>query len=148
MFAFQRFRGEDITDAMLGQAAGLFSSSYGMWGPLAERELGTWATKGILRCQPLGLCSSFSANKKGRRVKMNVNRLKSQVLPGSGDNVYVRVETEGEYVGHVFATRWLYEGKKICWITQLCVKQHFRRQGLAIEVCLFPCGWCLCSILT
>jgi len=134
MFAFQTYRGEEITDAMLGQAAGLFSSSYGVWGPLAERELGTWATKGILRCQPLELCSAFQLTRKGRRVKMNPNRLKSQILPGSGDNVYVRAETEGEYVGHVFATRWSYEGKKICWITQLCVKHHFRRNGLATNV--------------
>jgi hypothetical protein len=46
---------------------------------------------------------------KGRCVRISGARLKSQVLLRSADKVYVRAGIDGEYVGHVFATRWVYQ---------------------------------------
>ena len=40
-----------------------------------------------------------------------------------------------ELAGYAFATRWMYEVRGICWVTQLCVRVEYRRKGLATEVC-------------
>lgn len=37
----------------------------------------------------------------------------------------------GRLVGNVFACRWAYDGKTVCWITQLVVHEDYRERGLA-----------------
>ncbi len=38
--------GDDIFEAMLVEAAKLFSNSYGVWGPDAEKNIGPFAKQG------------------------------------------------------------------------------------------------------
>lgn len=69
---------------------------------------------------------------------MSASRLKEQCLasaPGAS-NIYVRVKMDDKLAGNVFATRWDYEERSMCWITQLCVVTEFRGRGLATKVTL------------
>jgi hypothetical protein len=34
--------------------------------------------------------------------------------------------------GNAFACRWMYNGKCVCWITQLVVHRDYRERGLAV----------------
>jgi hypothetical protein len=38
----KKFRAHDVSEDMITQAAELFSSNYGVWGPLAEEKMGTF----------------------------------------------------------------------------------------------------------
>ena len=69
-------------------------------------------------------------------MKMSKNRLHEQSLAPGTDSVLVRATVDGKLAGHAFATFWDYEGRKIGWVTQLCVGRDFRRNGLATKVCL------------
>ncbi|KAF9696066.1 hypothetical protein EKO04_006257 [Ascochyta lentis] len=40
LFTIEKFQAPDITDTMLSETAALFSSAYGIWGPLAPKETG------------------------------------------------------------------------------------------------------------
>lgn len=51
----ERFDGPDITDEMLESAAQLFSSNYGVWGPLARTYMGSFAKKGLRTQTPAGM---------------------------------------------------------------------------------------------
>ena len=33
--------------------------------------------------------------------------------------------------GHALARRWTYDGKTVCWVTQLVVHHDYRERGLA-----------------
>jgi GNAT superfamily N-acetyltransferase len=70
---------------------------------------------------------------------MTLERLRAQSLAPGTTSVLIRGLTEGsgELAGYAFATRWQYEGRTICWVTQLCVAPEYRREGLATKVC-FP----------
>jgi hypothetical protein len=46
----------------------------------------------------------------------------------------VRATLGKELIGNVFATSWEFEGRMVCWITQLCVKEKWRRRGAATQV--------------
>lgn len=46
----------------------------------------------------------------------------------------VRALVGNELVGHAFATRWEYEGGRMCWVTQLCVGVEYRGRGMATRV--------------
>ncbi|MCJ1377439.1 hypothetical protein MMC17_000534 [Xylographa soralifera] len=108
---------DEITSAILASAADLFSTNYGVWGPLAESKMGPFA-------------------KQGRRVRMSGLKLEEQCLPQAPcvHNTYVRATINGELVGNAFACRWLHEGRPVCWITQLVVNAAHRRQGLATRL--------------
>lgn len=62
---------------------------------------------------------------------MSSKKLREQVLPPGADNVYIRVNIDGELAGNVFGTRWIYDGRPMLWITQLVVSSAHRNQGLA-----------------
>ena len=47
---------------------------------------------------------------------------------------YVRVTVDGCLAGHAIACRWMYEGKTVCWVTQLVVHQDYRERGLAMAL--------------
>lgn len=113
--SFEKFDGKEITDDILKEAVELFSKHYGIWGPLAESNLGMFA-------------------KAGRRVRMSAERLRQQCLPPKVLTTYVRAVVKGKLVGNVFSCRWKYEGRDICWITQLVVDSEFRRCGLATKL--------------
>jgi hypothetical protein len=44
--SLQKISGDDITDTHISEAADLFSSAYGVWGPQAAPQLGLWAKEG------------------------------------------------------------------------------------------------------
>ncbi|KAI1840061.1 hypothetical protein JX265_014036 [Neoarthrinium moseri] len=107
----ESFTDGDITDAILNEAARLFSENYGIWGKDSARP--------------------------GKPVKLSGRRLKEQWLPESGKNFYVKVTVGGQLAGNVFACRWLCDGKNICWITQLVVSKDYRQRGLARTLLTF-----------
>ena len=91
---------------MLLQAAKLFSENYGIWGPRGPRP--------------------------GERVRFTRGRLREQCRPEGARNTYVRVKHNSEVVGHALAGRWTAEdGRMVCWVTQLVVKEGYRERGLA-----------------
>ena len=126
-FKFEKFEGAEITSSLLEDAALLFSANYGIWGPLAAAKMGSFA-------------------RQGHRIRMNSSRLKAQCLPETegAQHVYIRVMLGDKLVGNVFATRWNYKGKIICWTTQLVVSLDFRANGLATKVIYSTprCGDC------
>ena len=115
MATFVKYPTEDMTDNMLQDAAKLFSENYGVWGPVAEQHMGSFA-------------------RQGRRIRMSPQRLKEQCIPPSARNAYLQVRVNNELAGNVFASRWTYEGHNVCWVTQLCVSIKYRHQGLATKV--------------
>jgi hypothetical protein len=123
-FVYQVCRGTEITDEVLAEGAKLFCENYGIWGPEASSKIGKFA-------------------KAGNRVRMNSARLKQQCLPAGADNVYVKVMDGSTLAGNVFATRWVYEGRNMCWITQLVVSGSYRKHGLATQVCSAATILCL-----
>ena len=46
-FTFKRVPASEVTDAMLADTAALFSSAYGVWGPLASQKMGKFAKPGM-----------------------------------------------------------------------------------------------------
>ena len=115
MTTFHKHETEDMTDSMLQDAAKLFSENYGVWDPVAEQNMGTFA-------------------KQGQRIRLSLRRLKEQCIPPSARTTYVQVRPNDELAGNVFATRWTYQDRNVCWITQLCVSSKYRHQGLATKV--------------
>ncbi|KAF2711660.1 hypothetical protein K504DRAFT_500316 [Pleomassaria siparia CBS 279.74] len=111
---FQKLGEDEMTEDIIKQAADLFSTCYGVWGPRTEEKVGKFC-------------------KKGRRIKMSPSNLRRQILPDGGRNILVRALVGGEYVGHAFAARWVYGERRVCWITQLCVGTEYRRRGLAVQ---------------
>jgi GNAT superfamily N-acetyltransferase len=68
-------------------------------------------------------------------VKISPQKLKKEILPTGGQNTYVRIHlSSGELVGNVFGTRWVYKGRPVLWITQLCVHSSYRNQGIAKQL--------------
>lgn len=45
-FTFETIASADVTDTMLKDSADLFSSAYGVWGPLAKEKMGNWCKPG------------------------------------------------------------------------------------------------------
>ena len=81
---------------------------------------------------------SFAERKKnvlGSHVRLSKEKLRAEYLPdgtGNGSTCsYVRVVVNGRLAGHVFACRWKYNNKTICWVTQLVVHHDYRERGLA-----------------
>jgi hypothetical protein len=128
MATFHTYERENIPDHVLHDAAKLFSDNYGVWGPVAEQKMGSFA-------------------KHGRRIRMSSHRLEEQCIPPSARTTYVQARIGDELAGNVFATRWTYEGCNVCWITQLCVISKFRNHGLATKVelaCIFKSNILTC----
>lgn len=46
----ERFEGKEIADDLLVDAAKFFSDNYGIWGPLAEKQMGKAAKQGDYLC--------------------------------------------------------------------------------------------------
>ncbi|KAL8869425.1 MAG: hypothetical protein Q9174_004279, partial [Haloplaca sp. 1 TL-2023] len=109
---YESFDASTITDDMLQEAATLFSSNYGVWGPEASKYI------------------PFA--KAGRPVRMTKDRLRTQCLPRGADCMYAKVTVDGHLAGNVFACRWTYNEQTVCWITQLVVDRNYRQRGLAM----------------
>ncbi|KAB8349620.1 hypothetical protein FH972_023640 [Carpinus fangiana] len=109
----ETYQGHSPPQTVWEEAASLFSSHYGTWGPLAEHNYGSFA-------------------KTGRRVRMSAAKLRDQCWPEKAqENVFVRALVGGAAVGHVFASRWSYRGRTVCWISQLVVHSDFRERRIA-----------------
>lgn len=118
MISIKKAEGDEITQEMIHDAAALFSNNYGVWGPLAETKVGTFA-------------------RQGRRIRISSSRLQAECLPPlPARNCCIQVWKDEALVGHVLATRWIHQDRNICWITQLCVDSKHRNQGLATKVSL------------
>jgi hypothetical protein len=65
---------------------------------------------------------------------MTPARLEEQSLTEGTDSVLVRAIAKNKLAGYAFATRWNYQGRKMCWVTQLCVDPEFRGMKLATNV--------------
>jgi hypothetical protein len=65
-------------------------------------------------------------------VKISKDRLRAQYLPKSAVCSYVRVIVDDCLAGNVFACRWKYNERSVCWITQLVVHREYRERGLAL----------------
>ncbi|KAI1075300.1 hypothetical protein F5B20DRAFT_395395 [Whalleya microplaca] len=102
---YQIFQGSEVTNEMLVEAAKLFTDNYGIWGEQSPRS--------------------------GKRVTLNASRLRNDYLPDHASTSYVRVVVDGNLAGNAIACRWNYDGKTICWITQLVVGKDYRERGLA-----------------
>lgn len=62
---------------------------------------------------------------------MSADRLRAQCLPEGSRGTYVMATVEGVLAGNAFACRWEYEGRQVCWITQLVVHSDYRERRLA-----------------
>ena len=85
--------------------------------------------------------SSTDAKYAGSRIKMSAPRLQQQSLRPGTDSVLLRCLDNGGLIGHAFATRWDIGEKKVCWVTQLCVRRSHRRLGVATEVSALNNFW-------
>ena len=112
---FEQNESSEITDPVLVSAANLFSKNYGVWGPKAEQEMGSFA-------------------KNGRRVRISPAKLREQCVPSTSRTTYIRAIIGEDVAGHVFASRWLSGTRNVCWITQLVVKIGFRNQRIATQL--------------
>ncbi|KAM7190662.1 acyl-CoA N-acyltransferase [Rhypophila sp. PSN 637] len=110
---FEEFAAEAITDAMLVEAAALFSTHYGIWSTPPPGRRG---------------------GKPGDHVKMSMSRLRALYLPAGGRCSYVRVHVDGVLAGNAFACRWDYQDRQVCWITQLVVHHDYRGRRLATRL--------------
>ena len=135
---FSEFQSEDITDAMLAEAAQLFSEHYGIWGtPPPGRQGG----KSGITPPSLAHCSVVKSQSPnlltpgpGTRVKLSGPRLRSQCLPAGARCSYVSVTVDGTLAGNAFACRWGYQGRQVCWVTQLVVHRDYRERRLATRL--------------
>ncbi|KAI1145192.1 hypothetical protein F4825DRAFT_467535 [Nemania diffusa] len=48
--------------------------------------------------------------------------------------LYVQVTVDGTLAGNAFACHWAWEGKTICWVTQLVVRKEYRHHGLVEDL--------------
>ncbi|KAJ4305558.1 hypothetical protein N0V90_001089 [Kalmusia sp. IMI 367209] len=110
------FERAQIFDYLVEETAQLFSSEYGFWGPEAANKIGPFA-------------------KQGYRVKMSPARVRKECVPEDGDTILILARADfTELAGHAYATFWEHEGRRVGWITQLCVKAKYRKQGLATRM--------------
>lgn len=118
---YETFTGEDVTNDMLVKAAQLFSENYGSWGPNSRRP------GQIKEAFP----SAYLIPLIGQRVVLTARRLKEQHMPSAAVTFYASVTIDGKLVGNAFACRWEFNGKSVCWITQLVVDRDYRERGVA-----------------
>ncbi|CAD0108352.1 unnamed protein product [Aureobasidium uvarum] len=101
----------NIIDKKLQDIATLFSENYGIWSSAAQGK------------------------SKGQRIRSSPTRLRSDCLPEAPARSFLVQAKDGDLLlGHVLATRWIFQGMKMCWITQLCVCKAYRNQGLATKL--------------
>ncbi|KAI0403465.1 hypothetical protein F4802DRAFT_290549 [Xylaria palmicola] len=112
---FQEFQAEQVTDAMLANAANLFGEHYGIWGTPPEGHSGAFG-------------------KPGHRVRMSASRLREQCLPAGAQCLYVSVIVDGVLAGNAFGCRWTYNHKQVCWVAQLVVHSDYRERRLATRL--------------
>lgn len=65
---------------------------------------------------------------------MSTDRLRAQCLPEGSRSTYVMATIDGVLAGNLFACRWEYAGRQICWVTQLVVHSDYRERRLATSL--------------
>lgn len=74
----------------------------------------------------------FSPSSEKDSVRFNKDRLRAQCLPDGAVCSYAKVTVDDRLAGNVFACRWPYNDKTVCWITQLVVNRDYRERGFAL----------------
>src|SRR4051794_39578674 len=120
---YEKYDWSQVTDSMLQEASQLFSENYGVWGKNAGRVGRAFAKEGKLT-QVDTIPSAY----KNRKPCTD----RAQFLPKDGACSYVRVTVDNHLAGNVFACRWTYNNKSVCWITQLVVHRDYRERRLAV----------------
>ena len=124
---FEKYDGSQVTESMLQEASQLFGENYGTWGEHAAQAVGEFLKAGKLALDGFFCLLRDNSN----RVRLGKRRLRSKHLPDGAICSYVRVTVDGSLAGHVFACRWTYDNKTVCWVTQLVVHRDYRERGLA-----------------
>ena len=65
---------------------------------------------------------------------MSADRLRGRCLPVGARCSYVNAIVDGVFAGHAFTCRWEYQGRQVCWITQLVVHRDYREHRLATRI--------------
>jgi len=130
---FKEFESKDVTDEMLAEAARLFSEHYGTWDTPDGRPGGK---RGMLLCRYVVVSEhcKWLTSAQGTRVKLNATRLRRDYLPDGVPCPYVTVHIDNILAGNAFACRWTYQGRQVCWVTQLVVHDEFRERRLATRL--------------
>jgi GNAT superfamily N-acetyltransferase len=68
------------------------------------------------------------------RVRLSKDRLRAQCLPQGAACSYARVTIDDRLAGNIFACRWNYDDRIVCWVTQLVVHHDFRERGIAFSL--------------
>lgn len=71
---FEMYQNEDINDELLKEAAQFFSENYGVWGPLACENMGSFAQQGtyaITTDQESGIAHSTTKRETDSRERQN-----------------------------------------------------------------------------
>ncbi|KAI8713817.1 N-acetyltransferase domain-containing protein [Fusarium sp. LHS14.1] len=122
--SYETLSQKDLTNKMLDDAAVLFRAHYGVWAK------GT-ALEGKLSCPTPFQGQLSDVNTIGNRIKINPKQLRDYYLPDHADCSYARALLDGRLVGHALICRWNWNGKRVCWVTQLVVHMQYRHQGIA-----------------
>eukprot|EP00300_Choanocystis_sp_HF-7_P031701 c41278_g1_i1.p1 GENE.c41278_g1_i1~~c41278_g1_i1.p1 ORF type:complete len:287 (+),score=21.28 c41278_g1_i1:45-863(+) len=102
---FELHNRDAITNVMLDEAARLFSTQYGIWGP--------------------------NSTQPGQRVRLSSARLRRDYLQAP-ESFLVRALVNSEWVGHALGKRFdTPDGRRGIWITQLVVHAGFRNMSIA-----------------
>ncbi|KAJ5894876.1 hypothetical protein N7495_006567 [Penicillium taxi] len=125
---YLKFEGNQITDDIVEDAANLFSSNYGVWGPIAEQKMcPTTKDNKKVAIGPLPF-------KQGQQVTMGLLAFKHQFLPPNGHNILIQMREQGHLLGYLVATRWDHKGRNVVWVTSLCANAKCRHWGVATKL--------------
>lgn len=124
---YEKYSADQVTPAMLEDAALLFNEHYGTWGTDPSSSIST-GKKGTLRKHIL---FQGTKHRTGSPVKLSRDRLKKEYLPDNARCSYVTVTIGSRLAGNAFACRWSCDGLVVCWVTQLVIHKEFRERGLA-----------------
>ncbi|KIX03760.1 uncharacterized protein Z518_07313 [Rhinocladiella mackenziei CBS 650.93] len=128
---FEKFDGGEVTDDMLAEARRSCSMKTTESGAKMPRN----QAHSRNQVSRVGLfCSHLLMVMIGSRVRLSKDRLRAQYLPHGAACSYARVRIEDRLTGNVFACRWNYNGKTVCWVTQLVVHRDFRERGIAVSL--------------
>ncbi|RPD76327.1 hypothetical protein L226DRAFT_559440 [Lentinus tigrinus ALCF2SS1-7] len=105
--------GTALNEDTMKDCAVLFSNHYGIWGDEASVPLTA-----------------------GSRIKMSVRKLRAEVLPDPTNGFVSLCYADNTLVGQAFATRWAFDGGRVCWVTQLVVSSEHRQKNIATMLLL------------
>ena len=121
-----------MSDEILRNAAQFFTDHYGTWARDAAEHMGSFAEAGKC-CSYLSIFPQCS-DMEGHPVRLSKEKFRADYFPTGVHCTYVHIIMNKELAGQVCACRWVYDGKQICWVTQLVVHSQFREKKLATRL--------------